>query len=1128
MSGSTEDLAREIARYLNSSSYGRSHQPWNNKDRAVTYDEYKNIREDDSTEIEKLRQAKSVKAENDEWFETNAEELERINALRQAGIELTEEQIALQEESTKRARETAEALQFMKDKSTFSSFTNSLSNIGASFGGIISSLKGIESAISSLTEPWKAVDKAASKYAKTVGMTGKAMKNLGKDTNDNVINGRLALKYNVSTEELLEAQSNYIKAAGRNIRVDSADQESMAALRAMGGNGIDLAASYDKFGVSMGETADHVGKMFSDAAKQGLSFEKYSENVAKNINIAQNYTFKNGLKGLESMAKKATAMKLDMQQVARLADNVSSVEGAIDVASKLQVLGGPFAQMADPLGMMNEGLNDMEGLQDRLIKMIGGLGSFDKSTGEVSVSSFNKRRIKAAADAMGIDYSSVMESVNAQARRGEIEKQISASSVASGFDDDMKELIMNSGTIKDGKAGVSIRGQFKSLDELSGEDYEALKQESQTESEDIKDIAYNLRSVVDKEEGAKKQHRAEQAEFYRKTAETMANMYDELGKIRLIHKILLIMQAVQAGGQIINSLTSGFKSLKNLGGSLKNIGSMFKGGAKGIGNAIKGVFSKGGAKGLGNVAAKGAGNAVAKGAGKAAANAAAKGASKAAAKGAGKAAAKGAGKAAAKGAAKAAAKGAGKAAAAGAAKLGANLAKGVAAGGVAGVVGVVGDIATDALVANGKIKKGGTAHHVMKGGFGAATGAGTGALVGSLLFPGVGTLVGAIGGSILGGINGLLHAGKAKQERILSEKLKGTDITVKGKYSRRELKKINRALDGNGISASMRRELKKSGDTKLLEQIDKKTKEKAIKDKRMARRAAKRGLGGRGFLGKAVVAASPVGGMFLAGKALRNSKFGSKLPKGAMLGLGGILGAKIGGALKSSKGSKFGKALAMASPIGGMFLAGKALKNSKFCSKIPKGAMFGLGGILGAKIGGALKSSKGSKFGKALAMASPIGGMFLAGKALKNSKFGSKLPMGMGMLGLGLGAPLGFYGTSRGLFHKEHKKFKSQGLQKGASSILKRYTSQVKPVLEKGLGAKYGSVSRKGSNDIHIKNDPHDIKINGTLKLQGQDGKSVDMINELKNNPDMMRNLAGMVSNEMSVIQKGANIVQRT
>jgi hypothetical protein len=100
--------------------------------------------------------------------------------------------------------------------------------------------------------------------------------------------------------------------------------------------------------------------------------------------------------------------------------------------------------------------------------------------------------------------------------------------------------------------------------------------------------------------------------------------------------------------------------------------------------------------------------------------------------------------------------------------------------------------------------------------------------------------------------------------------------------------------------------------------------------------------------------------------------------------------------------------------------------------------------------------------------------------------------------------------------------------QDSASNILDRYKTTIKPVLEKGMGAKYGEVNKKMQNDIHIKNDPHDININGTLKLQGQDGKSVDMITELKNNPDMMRNLAGMVSNEMSVLQKGANIVQRT
>jgi hypothetical protein len=65
--------------------------------------------------------------------------------------------------------------------------------------------------------------------------------------------------------------------------------------------------------------------------------------------------------------------------------------------------------------------------------MVGGLGSFDKETGEVKVSSFNKQRIKAASQAMGVDYGTIMESVNAQARRGEISKQIAASATASGL-----------------------------------------------------------------------------------------------------------------------------------------------------------------------------------------------------------------------------------------------------------------------------------------------------------------------------------------------------------------------------------------------------------------------------------------------------------------------------------------------------------------------------------------------------------------------------------------------------------------------------------------------------------------------------------------------------------------------
>ena len=885
------------------------------------------------------------------------------------------EEILEKREKLNRSYEEEEKIRGRLNSMSFGdSLVSSMNNITGMF-------KQIHGAINDLTKPYQKVDAAASKYAKTVGMTKAGMDSLAKTSLNNVAS-KLASTYNISTEELLEAQSNYIKASGRNIRLDNADQENMAAMHKMGGNGNELAALYDNFGVSMEETADHVGKMFSDASKQGLSFEKYSDNVAKNIKIAQNYTFKNGLKGLESMAKKATAMKMDMQQVAALADKVSTVEGAIDVSSQLQVLGGPFAQLADPLGMLNEGLNDMEGLQDRLIKMVGGLGSFDKETGEVKVSSFNKQRIKAASQAMGVDYGTIMESVNAQARRGEISKQIAASEVASGFSDDMKELIMNSGTIKDGKAGVSIRGQFKSVDELTEKDYEALQAESRSESEDIKVTAQSLQSIEEKIQSFETAKEARQAQMYDKVAEGFGSVMKWLSKLGPLLTIVSIIQGIVAAGQIMGSLGRGFKGLKNGAKSIFNRGARGASNAmvRGSANAMKGVSST-----VGKDVTKATGGVV-------------KGSVSQTAK-------------------RAAIKTLGKQGAKTAVKLGAGLAKGMAVAGPLGIVGAVGDVATDALVASGKMKKGGVGHHLAKGASGAASGAAMGAMIGSVI-PGVGTAIGAVVGGIGGAIKGLFQAGKAKQERILEGKLKDTGVTVKGKYNRRKLKQINAALETGEISKRMRRKLEKSGDHELLALIDKKAEENKDKPKQKKKFFDTK-------LGRAMMIASPMLGM-------------------------GVLGVR---GIKKLANSKVGKAI------------------------------------------GRITNPK-TKLGKAMMMASPVGAAIMAGR-----------------------------GISR--FFKKNKIEKFQGKsKKSAADILSSYNTTVKPILEKGNNAKYGAVN-KANNDIHLKSDPHDIKINGTLNLKGQDGKTIDLVSELKNNPQMLRQVSGMISNEMSVLQKGANIVQR-
>lgn len=646
---------------------------------------------------------------------------------------------------------------------------------------LIDGLEGMYRVLEKFNDPWAKASHAASQYAKSVGLAKKGMDALRKSTIDNMVKSHIGINYNVSTDELLKLQENYTKAVGRNVRLSNADQENMAAMRAIIGEGktTEFASQFENFGLSMSSTAEHMGKMFADASKAGISFEKYSDNVKQNISIAQNYTFKDGLKGLESMAKKATAIKMDMQMVANLAQKVSTVEGAIDVGAKLQVLGGPFAQAADPLGMLNEGLNDIEGLQDRVTRMIGQLGSFDKSTGEVKVSAFNKRRVAAAAEAMGMDYGKLMESVNANARRGEVEKQLSASASASKLDDNMKELIKNNAEFKNGKAGVSINGEWKSIDELGNGDYEALVAETQDQAADVKDIAKNLRSLVDKRQGVIKQRDANQAQLSEKLkiGELEGKLIDVIGQSNFLLKTWI---TIALANNIINGIrglsqtVDGAKDIFNFGKSIFSRGkNLFRKGGKTAFNVIRRKGRGGLTRGWQNIVGRTM---------QPSANVMGRGISRAGTRGAIKFLGKG----------------------------GAKMI-GKAAGPLAGVVGG----AFTAFDEFGKENNHSTGRKV-----GATVGSTIGGIAGAAALswiPVIGPIIGGAVGSWLGKTIG---SGFANDKRRAKFKDKyGLGESLKGDYSVKEIKEINKARVTGKISKKLMDKLADRGDTEMFKQI---------------------------------------------------------------------------------------------------------------------------------------------------------------------------------------------------------------------------------------------------------------------------------------------------------------------
>lgn len=371
-------------------------------------------------------------------------------------------------------------------------------------------LTGIFNVSKDIMSTWGRVDQAAADYTKTIGGSAESMRKLTTETIRFVKEQSIGMKYNTSMEELIKLQESYNKSVGRSINLTNSQKETMAAMRKIAGDEttIKFTSSLENFGINPDEVGGVVGRMFETASKSGLAWSKYSSNFLDNIKMAQNYTFRNGLDGLQAMAKKASEIKLDMKQAEAFANKVSSLEGAVKAGANLSVLGGSFSQFGNPLSMMYEGLNDMEGLQDRVINMFGNLGRWNSKTNMVDVSVFDKQRIRAAAEATGMDYSSIMDMIQAKGRSNQVQRQLQGLN----FGAEETDFIKNSAQLdKNGQAFMTVGGKKKYLQELSTSDIQLLMSTASNDSDNIKTIAQTITGWNDSIEGLKKQKDAVKA-----------------------------------------------------------------------------------------------------------------------------------------------------------------------------------------------------------------------------------------------------------------------------------------------------------------------------------------------------------------------------------------------------------------------------------------------------------------------------------------------------------------------------------------------------------------------------------------------------------------------------------------
>lgn len=407
--------------------------------------------------------------------------------------------------------------------------------------------EGMKNYAKEMTKSWDELDQKAFSFGKQLGMTQSQVTRLREgllDLSQKSVN--FGADFNKSLAEVMKLQSEYSASVGRQINLTNNQLKEISALSNVIGDqmAVKLTSGMEKFGLSVTNASDLMTRMYNESAKQGISLEAYSKAVTDNLHIAQQYAFKNGIEGLKSMAELSTKVRLDIQQITKLADKFSTLENAVTSSAELQVLGGPFAQFADPLALMHGSLSDMEELGERLADLVGHFGSWDASKGQFDLNDFDKLRLKHAASTMGLDYGNLIDSANRQAARKEVDRQLNG---LLNIGEEYKELLRNTAQFNNGVAGIrDENGNFKSLSELSSADLEMLVSDSRSEAENIAQIATMMRGALDIQEGTEKERLNVLATEKREQAERMKKITDDLGHSKDALQQLVKLQLASA------------------------------------------------------------------------------------------------------------------------------------------------------------------------------------------------------------------------------------------------------------------------------------------------------------------------------------------------------------------------------------------------------------------------------------------------------------------------------------------------------------------------------------------------------------------------------------------------------
>lgn len=465
-------------------------------------EQYRLLKQKEDLAKEQLSREKNILKES----KKQREAIEKGNiAYKEAGknleyaVDQSEKLTKSQEELGRKAQATQKATEAYENSMRRSEkWGNAASDIFSSIGNIMGKIVNFAK---ETLEYWVNIQDATFKANRSIGFSGEQLNKL--NTQQLRFTRELAVQYGIAGEEILKLSNGFANATGRAAVMPKEVVKSMAAVSKFSSDEtlFSWQDQMDKLGISAKDTSEMMGLAELRAQKFGLNTSKATENIAKNLALANKYTFASGVDGITRMSLRAQALRVDMQNIMNSVDNFSDIEKAISNSANIQMLGGSYAaNFSNPMQTLYESMNDPEALEKRIERTLQGKGKFDEKTGEVRLSGLDMQFIKQFGESSGIGGETAVQMAKSLTRNNVIDNQLGR-----GFSASDKAAVENLAQYNSSKKQFEVydykSGKNISLKDLTPKKLKELQGttiDEKTAYGDIHDISDKVREYFPK------------------------------------------------------------------------------------------------------------------------------------------------------------------------------------------------------------------------------------------------------------------------------------------------------------------------------------------------------------------------------------------------------------------------------------------------------------------------------------------------------------------------------------------------------------------------------------------------------------------------------------------------------